>query len=84
MFLTRIGFESCAVVNGDITQIDLPSGQQSGLANAIDILSDVDGVAFTYFSPRDVVRHHLVQRIVEAYEARGPEESRHGRGRRSS
>lgn len=84
MFLTRIGFESCAVVNGDITQIDLPSGQQSGLANAIDILSDVDGVAFTYFLPRDVVRHHLVQRIVEAYEARGSDESGNGRGRRSS
>lgn len=82
MFLTRIGFESCAVVNGDITQIDLPSGQQSGLANAIDILRDVDGVAFTFFSPRDVVRHHLVQRIVEAYEARGPLDAGNKRGRR--
>ena len=69
MFLTRIGFGSRAVVTGDVTQIDLPSGQQSGLKNAIDILSDVEGVAFTYFTPGDVVRHQLVQRIVEAYEA---------------
>ena len=84
MFLTRIGFESCAVVNGDITQIDLPAGQQSGLTNAIDILRHVDGVAFTFFSPRDVVRHHLVQRIVEAYEANGSDGSREERGRRES
>jgi len=69
MFLTRIGFGSSAVVTGDITQIDLPAGQRSGLKNAIDILDGVDGVAFTFFSPRDVVRHPLVQRIVEAYEA---------------
>ena len=71
MFLTRIGFGSRSVVTGDITQIDLPSGQQSGLKNATEILSDVDGVAFTYFTPADVVRHELVQRIVEAYEADG-------------
>jgi phosphate starvation-inducible PhoH-like protein len=69
MFLTRIGFGSRAVVTGDITQIDLPKGQLSGLKHAMDILSDVDGVAFTAFTPGDVVRHHLVQRIVEAYEA---------------
>ena len=69
MFLTRIGFGSRAVVTGDITQIDLPNGQLSGLRNATEILKDVEGVAFTYFSPRDVVRHPLVQRIVEAYEA---------------
>lgn len=69
MFLTRIGFGSRAVVTGDITQIDLPPAQQSGLRNAIDILSEVSGVAFTYFQPKDVVRHELVQRIVEAYEA---------------
>jgi phosphate starvation-inducible PhoH-like protein len=68
MFLTRIGFGSRSVVTGDVTQIDLPSGQQSGLKNATDILSDVEGVAFTYFTPGDVVRHQLVQRIVEAYE----------------
>lgn len=71
MFLTRIGFGSRAVVTGDITQIDLPSGQKSGLINAVDILADVAGVAFTYFQPRDVIRHELVQRIVEAYEADG-------------
>ena len=71
MFLTRIGFDSRAVVTGDITQIDLPNGQQSGLKNAIKILDDVDGIGFTFFTPRDVVRHPLVQRIVEAYEADG-------------
>ncbi|NNC78331.1 MAG: PhoH family protein [Woeseiaceae bacterium] len=69
MFLTRIGFGSRAVVTGDITQIDLPAGQLSGLKNATNILENVDGVAFTFFSPRDVVRHPLVQRIVEAYDA---------------
>jgi phosphate starvation-inducible PhoH-like protein len=68
MFLTRIGFGSRAVVTGDITQIDLPAGQTSGLRNAIDVLQDVEGVSFTYFTPKDVVRHELVQRIVEAYE----------------
>lgn len=71
MFLTRIGFGSQAVVTGDVTQIDLPSGQLSGLKNAVEILKDVEGIAFTYFSPKDVVRHLLVQRIVEAYEADG-------------
>ena len=71
MFLTRIGFGSRAVVTGDITQIDLPAGQKSGLKNAVEILSDVDGVAFTWFTPNDVVRHQLVQRIVEAYDANG-------------
>ena len=71
MFLTRIGFGSRSVVTGDVTQIDLPTGQQSGLRNAVDILKDVRGVAFTYFTPNDVVRHELVQRIVEAYEADG-------------
>jgi len=68
MFLTRIGFGSRAVVTGDITQIDLPSGQTSGLKNAIEVLRDVEGISFTYFTPKDVVRHELVQRIVEAYE----------------
>jgi len=71
MFLTRIGFGSHAVVTGDITQIDLPAGQQSGLKNAAKILSDIEGVGFTYFTPGDVVRHKLVQRIVEAYETDG-------------
>ncbi|NNF40425.1 MAG: PhoH family protein [Woeseiaceae bacterium] len=68
MFLTRIGFGSRAVVTGDITQIDLPSGQKSGLKNATEVLRDVKGIAFTYFTPKDVVRHQLVQRIVKAYE----------------
>jgi phosphate starvation-inducible PhoH-like protein len=71
MFLTRIGFGSHAVVTGDITQIDLPDGQQSGLKNAAKILGDIEGVGFTYFTPGDVVRHELVQRIVEAYENDG-------------
>ena len=69
MFLTRIGFGSRAVVTGDITQIDLPNKQESGLKNAMRILENVGGIAFTFFSPKDVVRHPLVQRIVEAYEA---------------
>jgi phosphate starvation-inducible PhoH-like protein len=68
MFLTRIGFGSRAVVTGDVTQIDLPSGQMSGLKNAVDVLQNVEGISFTYFTPKDVVRHKLVQRIVEAYE----------------
>lgn len=69
MFLTRIGFGSRAVVNGDITQLDLPRGQESGLKHAIRVLKKVEGVAFTHFTPQDVVRHELVQRIVQAYEA---------------
>ena len=69
MFLTRIGFGSRAVVTGDVTQIDLPNRQESGLKNAIRILEGVADIGFTFFSPRDVVRHPLVQRIVEAYEA---------------
>jgi len=68
MFLTRIGFGSRAVVTGDVTQIDLPNGQLSGLKNAVDVLQNVEGVSFTYFTPKDVVRHQLVQRIVTAYE----------------
>ena len=68
MFLTRIGFGSYAVVTGDVTQIDLPNGQMSGLKNAADVLQDVKGVSFTYFTRKDVVRHQLVQRIVRAYE----------------
>ncbi len=68
MFLTRIGFGSQAVVTGDVTQIDLPAGQMSGLKNASEVLKGVEGVSFTFFNPKDVVRHELVQRIVEAYE----------------
>ena len=73
MFLTRIGFGSKAVVTGDITQVDLPSAKQSGLRTVIDILRGVNGIAFTMFQSRDVVRHPLVQRIVQAYEASSPE-----------
>jgi phosphate starvation-inducible PhoH-like protein len=68
MFLTRLGFGSKAVVTGDITQIDLPRQQRSGLRHAIEVLRGVDGVAFTFFNALDVVRHPLVQRIVQAYE----------------
>jgi len=68
MFLTRIGFGSKVVVTGDVTQIDLPRGQQSGLRQVIDVLKDVDGLSFSFFTPKDVVRHPLVQRIVEAYD----------------
>jgi phosphate starvation-inducible PhoH-like protein len=71
MFLTRIGFGSKAVVTGDVTQTDLPSGKQSGLSQVISILRGVEGVAFSFFDARDVVRHPLVQRIVQAYEAHG-------------
>jgi phosphate starvation-inducible PhoH-like protein len=70
MFLTRIGFGSKAVVTGDVTQTDLPAGKQSGLSHVIHILKDVEGVAFTFFDSHDVVRHPLVQRIVQAYESR--------------
>src|SRR6202023_1381089 len=72
MFLTRIGFGSKAVVTGDITQVDLPNAKQSGLRTVIDILRGVRGIAFTMFTSRDVVRHPLVQRIVQAYEASRP------------
>jgi len=68
MFLTRIGFGSTAVVTGDITQIDLPSEKMSGLRHVLDVLKEVEGISFTFFSNRDIVRHPLVQRIVSAYE----------------
>jgi phosphate starvation-inducible PhoH-like protein len=68
MFLTRIGFGSTAVVTGDITQIDLPSKSMSGLKHGLRILDGVKGVSFSYFSARDVVRHPMVQHIVEAYD----------------
>ncbi|HTC50935.1 MAG TPA: PhoH family protein [Steroidobacteraceae bacterium] len=71
MFLTRIGFGSRAVVTGDVTQTDLPHGKLSGLRHALGVLKGVSGVAFTFFDAHDVVRHPLVQRIVQAYEARG-------------
>ncbi len=69
MFLTRIGFGSTAVITGDATQIDLPRGTQSGLTHVMNVLDGVEGIGFTYFQARDVVRHPLVQRIVEAYDS---------------
>jgi phosphate starvation-inducible protein PhoH and related proteins len=71
MFLTRIGFGSRAVVTGDVTQTDLPAGKQSGLSHVVEVLRAVPGVAFTFFDAQDVVRHPLVQRIVQAYESHG-------------
>lgn len=68
MFLTRIGFQSTAIINGDITQVDLPKGKVSGLRHAINVLANVKGISFTFFGGADVVRHPLVQRIVEAYD----------------
>jgi phosphate starvation-inducible PhoH-like protein len=68
MFLTRIGFKSKAVITGDITQIDLPPDRMSGLIETKNILQDIDGIQFVFFSKKDVVRHKLVQEIIRAYE----------------
>ena len=68
MFLTRLGFGSKAVVNGDLSQIDLPKSNTSGLKHAIEVLNNVDSIKFTKFGAKDVVRHSLVQEIVEAYD----------------
>jgi phosphate starvation-inducible protein PhoH and related proteins len=68
MFVTRLGFNSKAVITGDITQIDLPSARRSGLLEAVDVLKMVQGLSFVYFDEGDVVRHHLVQRIIRAYD----------------
>ena len=80
MFLTRIGFGSCAVITGDITQIDLPDGKRSGLTEAVKILSDVEDLAFCYFTYKDVVRHPLVQRIIQAYEKYDAKRQKNDRG----
>jgi phosphate starvation-inducible PhoH-like protein len=69
MFLTRLGYGSKAVVTGDITQIDLPTGRTSGLIDALRVVSGIEGIAVVRFDDRDVVRHRLVQAIVKAYEA---------------
>jgi len=69
MFLTRIGFGSKAVITGDVTQIDLPTGKRSGLVEAERVLAGIDGIDFVYFSDKDVVRHKLVQMIIKAYES---------------
>ncbi len=79
MFLTRLGVGSRAVVTGDVTQIDLPAATRSGLLEALEVLDGVEGIAFSYFGPEDVVRHRLVRRIVDAYERlRGSAGPRHG------
>ena len=69
MFLTRLGFGSKAVITGDVTQIDLPTGRPSGLIEAMKVVNEIEGISFIYFDDRDVVRHRLVQSIVKAYEA---------------
>jgi len=73
MVLTRIGFGSKVVVTGDITQVDLPQGRTSGLVDAINVLNGVEGIGFSYFDQRDVVRHKLVQSVIKAYEKRDPQ-----------
>ena len=78
MFLTRLGFGSTAVVTGDMTQIDLPRHVKSGLKDAIEVLRGVEGVSFTFFEARDVVRHPLVARIVNAYDARDAKDAQTG------
>jgi phosphate starvation-inducible PhoH-like protein len=93
MFLTRMGFNAKTVVTGDITQIDLPTGKRSGLVEATEVLRDVNGLAFVYFDESDVVRHHLVQRIIRAYDETKPRsdvqmnlllEGRNGNGRQGA
>ncbi len=79
MFLTRLGFGSKAVVTGDITQIDLPPGRASGVVQAINILRNVDGMSMVFFNDRDVARHPLVQRVVNAYELSSSEEASHSK-----
>jgi phosphate starvation-inducible protein PhoH and related proteins len=82
MFLTRLGYHSKAVVTGDVTQVDLPEGRTSGLAEARELLDDVEGIAFCHFTEVDVVRHPLVQKIIVRYEARDAEPGRHLRERK--
>jgi phosphate starvation-inducible PhoH-like protein len=76
MFLTRLGFNSKAVVTGDVTQIDLPAGRKSGLVEALEVCGRIEGIAFIKFDERDVVRHNLVQQIIKAYEEFGGGEAR--------
>jgi phosphate starvation-inducible PhoH-like protein len=68
MFLTRLGFNSKAVITGDVTQIDLPNERKSGLVEAIDVVGKIEGIELVYFDEQDVVRHNLVQRIIKAYD----------------
>ncbi len=82
MFLTRLGFNSKAVVTGDLTQTDLPFGKKSGLAEAVKILKNIEGIAIHHFSERDVVRHRLVQKIILAYEKYEKERAASGEGQK--
>ena len=81
MFLTRLGFNSKAVITGDVTQVDLPNGRRSGLIEAIEVVKNVEGLSFIYFSERDVVRHNLVQRIIRAYEESDQARAGEGKGK---
>jgi phosphate starvation-inducible PhoH-like protein len=76
MFLTRLGFNSKAVITGDITQIDLPAGRRSGLVEALEVVGRIPGIAFVHFNERDVVRHNLVQQIIKAYDEFGTSDTR--------
>ena len=76
MFLTRLGFNSKMVITGDITQIDLPDARKSGLVDAVNVLKNIDDIAITRFSEKDVVRHKLVQDIIKAYEKAYEEKKR--------
>jgi phosphate starvation-inducible PhoH-like protein len=78
MFLTRLGFNSKAVITGDVTQIDLPDSRRSGLLEAIEIVGNVEGISMVYFDDRDVVRHSLVQRIIKAYDEHAAAHPAHG------
>src|SRR5262249_55063188 len=75
MFLTRLGFNSKAVITGDVTQIDLPAGRRSGLVEAMEVVGRIPGIATVNFNERDVVRHNLVQQIIKAYDAFGASRS---------
>jgi phosphate starvation-inducible PhoH-like protein len=81
MFLTRLGYSSKAVITGDITQIDLPTGKVSGLVEARDILHGIEGIQFSYFTEVDVVRHPLVQEIIRAYDAQARRKNSSGKGK---
>jgi phosphate starvation-inducible PhoH-like protein len=81
MFLTRLGFNSKAVVTGDITQIDLPTGKKSGLIEALEICGKIEGIGVVHFTDKDVVRHNLVQRIIRAYEEYEVDHPQRGNGR---
>jgi len=80
MFLTRLGFNSKAVITGDITQIDLPPGKKSGLVEALEVCGKIDGIGVVQFGEKDVVRHNLVQQIIRAYEEYDSEHPQRGAG----